>query len=164
MAGAPITSIFGGLFTKTLQSLARTEGPLVREVKNMRGYCIFTLNPCGAAALLYVVISLRASTMRQLSLLYTKDELDGYEGAKPPPYNAVEACSFVAGENPSAPTLVSILGRISCASKPFDQYANWLAIENPRPGTFEEEAMGSSFIRDESGSVHAVYRVMPGDH
>lgn len=161
LAGVPIRRVLEAFYSPAFHRAVAEEGPLVEELTTEGGaLSTFELRPRAAVALMHIVMMQRPRTFRQLGLVHDKGNLDGTETL--PSYASVEACAFVSGDLPPAPPLSSWLCRVSCSRVVFNQHANWLVHENPRPATSDAETFGSSFVRDVSGKIVARHRVLPG--
>jgi hypothetical protein len=142
--GMSASHIYDSFYSDELSGLAQTFGPLVSLHKQDGLPDEFKLSSIAFQLLLYVALKNRRSTLRQVLLRYTKAQV--YSKSKPIPFSTVASCALVAHEVVPVPSASALLCRLSCVTSVFDQLANFLAKESPRPESMNDELQGTSFV------------------
>ena len=155
--GMSASHIYESFYSDEFIGLAQTFGPLVVLHKQDGLFDEFKLSLVSLQMLFYVALKNRRSTIRQILLRYTKEQ--AYSKSKPIPFSTVAACALVAHEAVPVPSASALLCRLSCAISVFNQHANFLTKDAPRPASMDAELQGTSFVCEDDGRVRPKYTV-----
>ena len=168
--GVSVTALFAAFFGRKFQKfmhgrpLVGIRPPPSFEIAADGEFptCTFTMEHRATTALLFTVFSQLPSVRRQLSLRFARDVLSSLDARWVDDldnYTAMRACCAVSGSDMQLPAWPALLAYLAQSRLTFDQHANWLSRDSPRPDTVAEEVRGYSYSVDAStGEIQQVRR------